>query len=174
MSRNPTTASAHVPPVLVMGLGNVLLGDDGVGPDLLRRVSEKYAGVPEVECVDGGTQGLALLGYLADRSALILLDALAGGKSPGEITVLNRSEILSPGARRATTAHEGNAGDLLAVAQFLGDLPEQVFLVGVEPECLRTELGLSSCVAAAVPAACVCACELIDQATAELFSKTCA
>ncbi len=154
-------------PVLVLGLGNVLLGDDGIGPALVERIREAYEDVCEVECVDGGTQGFALLGYLAERTTVILLDAFASGKPPGEVTVLNKSAIVSPGARKATTAHEGNAGELLAVAHLLGELPEQVFLVGVEPERVRTELGLSASVTAALPAACACACELIEQAICE-------
>ena len=160
------------PPVLVLGLGNILLGDDGVGPALLKRVRDKYDTVPEVECIDGGTQGMALIGYLAERSTLVLLDALSTGKAPGEVTVLGKDEILTLGSSRATTAHEGNAGELLTVAHLLGELPEHVFLIGVEPERLRTELGLSASVAAALPAASACACQIIDCATAELLAKS--
>jgi len=151
------------PPVLVLGLGNVLLGDDGIGPELLRLVRDKFIQVPQVECIDGGTQGLALLGYLAGRTTLVLLDAFAAGKPPGEVTILNKSEITAANARHATTAHEGNASELLAVAQLLGELPDQVILVGIEPENVRTQLGLSPKVAAALPAAFACACEIIDQ-----------
>jgi hydrogenase maturation protease len=160
--------SAPPPPVLVLGVGNMLLGDDGVGPALLRRVSERYGRVRDVECVDGGTQGLALLGYLAERTTLVVLDAYSSGTAPGEVTVLNKSELLSASARRASTAHEGNVGELLAVAHLVGELPEQVFLVGVEPERVRTELGLSANVEAALPAACACACQIIEQAMREL------
>src|SRR5271166_968175 len=142
-----------VPPVLVLGLGNVLLGDDGFGPRLVREVGELYAGFPAVECIDGGTQGLALLGYLNGREALIILDALADGKTPGAVTVLERSEVLDFEVTRSTTAHEGNAGELLAAAQLLDELPDRVFLVGVEPERVRTELDLSECVARAFPVA---------------------
>lgn len=150
----------------------MLLGDDGVGPALLSKVGERYSRVQDVECVDGGTQGLALLGYLAERTTLVLLDAYSSGKAPGEVTVLNKSELLAPGAQRATTAHEGNAGELLAVAQLVGELPEQVFLVGVEPERVRTELGLSPSVKAALPAAGACACQIIEQALRELVGPS--
>ena len=160
--------SAPPPPVLVLGVGNMLLGDDGVGPALLKKVGERYTRVREVECVDGGTQGLALLGYLADRTTLVVLDAYASGKAPGEVTVLNRSEVIASRARQATTAHEGNVGELLAVAQLVGELPEQVFLIGVEPERVRTELGLSAKVEAALPAAYACSCGIIEQAISEL------
>jgi hydrogenase maturation protease len=73
--------------VLVLGVGNVLLGDDGLGPVLVRQVQGMYRGVAEVECLDGGTQGLALLGYLAGREVLVVLDAFSAGKTPGEVSV---------------------------------------------------------------------------------------
>lgn len=160
-----------VPPVLVLGLGNVLLGDDGVGPTLVREVCGLYAGVPAVECIDGGTQGLALLGYLSGREAVIILDAFAGGKTPGVVTVLEGLEVLDCGVTRSTTAHEGNAGELLAAAQLLNELPERVFLVGVEPERVRTELGLSECVAGALPAALVRTCGVVERVLTELKAE---
>ncbi len=164
--------SAPPAPVLVLGVGNVLLGDDGVGPALLRMVGQRYAPVLDVECVDGGTQGLALLGYLAQRTTLVLLDAYSSGKASGEVTILNKSELLAASARRASTSHEGNVGELLAVAQLVGELPEQVFLVGIEPERVRTGLGLSSSVEAALPAAYARACEIIGQAVSELVDSS--
>jgi hydrogenase maturation protease len=167
-------ASGHdqsVPPVLVLGLGNVLLGDDGVGPALLRKVCGLYTGVSDVECIDGGTQGLALLGYLSGREAVIVLDAFAAGKNSGAVTVLEGLEVLNCGVTRSTTAHEGNAGELLAAAQLLNELPGRVFLVGIEPENVRTEFGLSESVTRALPGAMVRACGLVEQVLAELKAE---
>jgi len=155
-------------PVLVLGLGNILLGDDGVGPTLLSQVSEVFSENVEVECMDGGTQGLALLGHISGRKALVLLDAFSEGRTPGEISVLAKSDILRIRAAHGTTTHEGNAGELLAAAQLIGDLPEQLFLIGVEPERLRTEIGLSPIVTAALPMALVCASEIVERALAAI------
>jgi hydrogenase maturation protease len=160
--------NSRVPPVLVLGVGNVLLGDDGVGPALLREVQRLYADVPAVECIDGGTQGMALLGYLAGREALIILDAFAGGRNAGNVSVLEGAAVLGCGVTRSTTAHEGNASELLAAAQLLDELPERVFLVGIEPERVRTELGLSERVASALPAALVRTCGVVERVLAEL------
>jgi hydrogenase maturation protease len=158
-------------PILVLGLGNILLGDDGVGPALVEKIRLRYAGNADVECVDGGTQGLALLGRLAARHALIILDALALGRTPGDVSVLEGREIWEQRGARSTTAHEGNAGELLSAAQLLGDLPELLFLVGVQPEQVRTELGLSVAVKIAVPEAIARSCEVIDKLLRELASK---
>lgn len=162
------TSDQFVPPVLVLGLGNILLGDDGVGPALLRELRGLYAGFPAVECIDGGTQGMALLGYLGGREALIILDAFAGGRDAGAVSILEGPEVLGCRMTRSTTAHEGNAGELLAAAQLLNELPERVFLVGIEPERVRTELGISERVASALPAALVRTCGVIERVLAEL------
>ena len=107
----------------------------------------------QVEFVDGGTQGLALLGQLAGRRALIILDALTTGAVPGTIHRLTLSELRSVTPVRGASAHEGNAGELLNAAQLLGELPDRLFIVGVEPQEIRTGFGLTSLVQEALPAA---------------------
>jgi hydrogenase maturation protease len=145
--------SQSPPPILVLGLGNVLLEDDGAGPALLTLLATSHGPNHLVEFVDGGTQGLALLGYLSNRQAVLILDAVALGGKPGSVHVREDAQVLDLGSSRARTAHEGNAGELLRVAALLGDLPDHVILVGVEPKSIRTGLGLSPDVQASLPAA---------------------
>lgn len=156
-SRHPSPAS-----VLVLGLGNPLLSDDGVGLVILESLRRQYGDKDgRVEFLDGGTQGLNLLACLGGRQALIILDALQLGKEPGAVSVLGARQIQELGTRRAATAHEGNAGELLAAAAILGELPDHVFVVGVEPQRLSTGIGLSGPVQAAVPEAAARARQLI-------------
>jgi len=139
-------------PVLVLGLGNPLLADDGVGLELLRRLGAEPFWPPDaVELLDGGTQGIALLPHLEGRRALLVLDAVALGASPGTVHVLPGARV--PAAPRGLGAHEGNAAELLAAATLTGDLPETVAVVGVEPAVIRTHEGLSPAVEAALPGA---------------------
>jgi len=155
--------------VLVLGLGNELLGDDGFGPVLIREIAWKYCeSASEVECLDGGTQGLALLGRICRRKALIILDALMAGQAPGTVSVFAGEGILQRSSHCSTTAHEGNAGELLAAARLLQELPEQIFLVGMEPETVRTHLGLTKAVEDALPTALERACQLIESVRREL------
>lgn len=140
-----------VAPVLVLGLGNLLLRDDGVGLALLEALRERVGDDPRVEMVDGGTQGIALVGLLAGRRAALLLDAVARGEAPGTVHVVDDVEESMP--PRASTAHEGNAGDLLRVADLIGDRPGTVAVVGIEPAVVRTGTGLSRAVREALPAA---------------------
>jgi len=136
-------------PVLVLALGNLLLEDDGLGPVLLEELRGALAGDDRVELVDGGTQGLALLGLLEGREAVLLLDAVALGDLAG--TVHECAEPLALACRRGVTAHEGNAGELLSAADLCGLLPPVVHLLGVEPARTRTGVGLSAEVRGVLP-----------------------
>jgi len=156
-SRHPSPAS-----ILVLGLGNPLLRDDGVGPAILESLRRQFGDEDaRLEFLDGGTQGLNLLGCLSGRRTLIILDALQLGQEPGAVSVLDARQVQELGARRSTTAHEGNAGELLAAAALLSELPDQVFVVGVEPLRLTTGIGLSEPVRAALSQAAARARQLI-------------
>ncbi len=148
-------------PVLVLGLGNLLLQDDGVGLRLLEAVSAREWDPAAVEFVDGGTQGLALLGYMAGRKLTLVLDAVGLGAAPGTVHQLRGAEIERLRAHRSTTAHEGNALELLATARLLGDEPEELVIVGIEPEQVRTGVGLSDAVSAQLATAAAMAVEVI-------------
>ncbi len=140
-------------PVLVLGLGNLLLSDDAAGLHLLAALAAERGASDAVELVDGGTQGLALLHYLSGRRAVLVLDAVGLGAVPGSIHVLRGSAIDGLRVQRATTAHEGNALELLATARLLGDVAAEIVVLGVEPANIGTGIGLSPQVEAAMPAA---------------------
>jgi hydrogenase maturation protease len=147
--------------VLVLGLGNMLMRDDGVGLTMLEELRERVPDGEDLEFMDGGTQGLALLGRIAGRDALLVLDAIALGAEPG--TVHRIDDPFSAAPPRATSAHEANAGELLRAAVLLGDLPLRVVLVGVEPADTKLAMGLTAPVAAAVPAAVTLATEVLTR-----------
>jgi hydrogenase maturation protease len=135
-------------PILVLGLGNTLLSDDGVGPALLDQLSssaQRWEG--QVEFMDGGTQGLALLGRL------IIVDAVKTGAPPGTVHRMTLGELRGANPGRRGSAHEGNAGELLAAAQLVDELPDRLFVVGVEPKKIATGYGLSAPVKRALPEA---------------------
>jgi hydrogenase maturation protease len=133
-------------------VGNLLLQDDGVGLRLLEALSGRRLG-DDVELVDGGTQGLALLGYLAGRQCAVILDAVALGDRPGKVHILRATGIERLQAHRSSTSHESNALELLALARLVGDAPRQIVIIGIEPESIQTGIGLSARVAAALPEA---------------------
>lgn len=155
MSGFPEIPHKTVPaPILVLGLGNTLLSDDGVGPALVERLADRECSwKKQVDFVDGGTQGLALLGHLSGRRAVIILDAVKMGAPAGTVHRLTLPELRHVSSGRAGSGHESNAGELLAAAELLNELPGWLFVVGVEPEKIATGVGLSVAVEKALPAA---------------------
>jgi len=124
---------------LVLGIGNALLGDEGVGVHAIRRLQDAGLGA-EVELVDGGTGGFQLLGYFCDHSWLILIDASADGRPPG--TVSRIQPRFASDFPRTLSAHDIGLKDLLESAALLGTLP-QIFLITVsiaDNQPLRLEL----------------------------------
>ena len=145
------SAPGETAPVLLLGLGNPLMADDGAGQELLSRLTPEASGWgPQVEFVDGGTQGLALMGVLEGRKAVVFLDAIQLGDKPGAVHVLNGEELMGMGARPAMTAHEGSAPQILAALELLGEAPKEIRMIGIEPERVGLGIGLSSAVRASL------------------------
>jgi hydrogenase maturation protease len=144
-------------PVLVLGVGNVLLRDDGVGvrvmEELRRLAADDPAAVPDgTRFVDGGTLGLGLLGEVRGAASLLLLDAVDLGQEAGTLSALRGEAIAAAGGPGAGAA-PGSVGELLATARLMGWLPDPVVLLGVQAGDTEIGMGLSPRVEAAVPAA---------------------
>jgi hydrogenase maturation protease len=133
---------------LVLGIGNVLMGDEGVGVEVIRRLQGLV--LPEgVECLDGGTGSFTLLGPMGSARRIVLVDAAADGGAPGAVRRL--TPRFSRDYPRTLTAHDIGLKDLLDAFHLLGDPPEVVlFAVSVRPPA-EPSLELSGPVAAAVP-----------------------
>jgi len=164
-----SAASHYTAPILVLGLGNVGSGDDGLGPVLLKELATRYRYAGGfVEFVDGGTKGLGLLNSIAGRQALVVLDAVSSGVRPGTVSVLTGSDVLRYAHCHPTSVYEGNAGELLATAAFLGDLPDHCYIVGVQPASLDATPRLSKDVKKAIQPALTQAQTVVDQLLVEL------
>jgi hydrogenase maturation protease len=139
--------------VAIIGIGNVLTGDDAVGPHVVRVLEATHAFPPGVQVVDAGTPGYDLTGFLADLDAALLVDSVKAKGAPGELRVYGKAELLSRRPVLATSPHEPGVREALLTAEFAGVAPTVVRLVGVIPEATETGIGLSPAVRAAVPAA---------------------
>lgn len=145
--------------LLILGLGNPLCGDDGLGPVAVARLAKRYAPGPGVEIVDGGTLGLALLSELEGARKVILVDAVRTGDPPGSPVRVEGEEIEQV-ARHRLSPHQIGVADLLQAARVTGCLPDRLVLLGVVPETIELGLGCSPAVEAALP-------DLIRRITAE-------
>jgi hydrogenase maturation protease len=133
---------------LILGVGNMLMGDEGVGVAAIRRLEAN--GLAELaELVDGGTGGFHLLGLFRHRQHLILIDAAADGRPPGTVNLI-RPRFASD-FPPSLTAHDIGLKDLLESAVLLGDLPEVDLITISIGDVGSLSLELSPAVAAALP-----------------------
>ena len=136
--------------VLVLGIGNLLMGDEGVGVAVVRDL-ERRPLPAAVTVVDGGTGGFHLLSYLTDYNPVVMIDATMDGQPPGTVSLLEPR--YASDFPRSLTAHDIGLRDLVASAAMLGKLPK-VYLITVSIDDMQPmETTLSAAVAAAVPAA---------------------
>ena len=137
---------------LVLGLGNILLGDEGVGVRVVERLLEQYEFPEGVRVMDGGTLGLDLLPYVEGASRLLVLDAVQARKPPGTLVRMEGDEIPVFLDASKVSPHQEGLQDLLAVAVLKGYLPDEVVFWGAQIEALGVGLDLSEPVAAQVDA----------------------
>jgi hydrogenase maturation protease len=140
-------------PFAVLGMGNVLLGDDGLGPEVVGYILAHYRLPDTVDCEDIGTPGLDLTPYLSGRRGVILVDTVAAEKPPGSVRIYRREEIASALVTNRLSPHDPGLAECIATLELADDAPGQLFVVGVVPEACATGIGLSSSVQAAVPEA---------------------
>jgi hydrogenase maturation protease len=136
--------------VAVLGLGNVLMRDDALGPYVVRRLEARYAFPDDVTLQDLGTPGLDLHPFITGQEALIIVDTVKSDGPAGEIRTYRRDEILRhpPGPR--VSPHDPGIKEALLSLEFAATGPSEVLLVGVIPGPVEAGVGLSPAVRAAV------------------------
>jgi len=149
------TLNADNKATLVLGLGNVLLGDEGFGVHVVRWL--KMCELPhDVRVVEGGVGGFNLLGYLEGVKRLIIVDVMMLESPPGQLLVLKPGTRLDEPGKRLMSFHQIGVLELLKMWSLIGDEPE-VYLLVARPECLEWSTELSP----ALQSACAEAVEII-------------
>ena len=150
------------PSTLVLGIGNTLLSDEGVGVHAMHRLTEQCRDLGAVEFLDGGTLSFTLANPIADNPNLIVIDAANFNAEPGTVRVFldgAMDEFLNAAGKRSV--HEVGLIDLLSIASLTGTLPERRALIGVQPLELGWGEQPSAAVAAAIPRVCEIARQLL-------------
>jgi len=129
-------------PLLVLGLGNVLLEDDGAGAAAVSLLLDRYEIPDGARVLDGGTLGLSLLPYLESADAVILVDAVRADAAPGTILRLEGDDV-APAVATRLSVHQIGVVDLLDGARWLGRLPKTLVLVGIVPQSMELGVRLS-------------------------------
>ncbi len=136
-------------PVLVLGIGNILLRDEGVGVRVIEQMQKMHL-PDDVELVDGGTAGADLLDVLAERRKIIVIDAVQADCEPGTVLRFTADDLVRPDGV-GMSLHELGLGEALTMTRQLGCAPEDVVVFGIKPKDIRWGLELSEEVAASVP-----------------------
>jgi hydrogenase maturation protease len=148
------TDSSRTRKVLVMGVGNTLLQDDGIGIHVTETLKASHDPQADYEIIDGGTIGLSLLPEIEDADAVIVIDAAEIGESPGTMRIFHNQEIDKQLSGKKKTVHEVALSDLFSAAAIRGRCPARRALIAIQPA--STDLGLkpTPAVQAAIPGAC--------------------
>jgi hydrogenase maturation protease len=137
--------------VVVLGVGNLLMGDEGAGVRLIERLEAAGSLPAGVTAIDGGTSTHELYGDLEDLALLVIVDAVASGGPPGSLVRLEGERIPQAFSNKLSP-HQHGINDLLATLRLVDRAPRRVVLLGITPAHIALGLELSPAVEAAMPA----------------------
>jgi hydrogenase maturation protease len=147
----------------ILGIGNVLMGDDALGPFAIKLLEAAWEPMEGLQLVDAGTPGLDLTAYLAGHDAVVVIDVVKAPGAPGEVRLYGKTELVERPPILALSPHEPGLREAILNADFLGVAPRSIRLVGVIPERVDYGLGLSDPVRAALP-------EVLERVRAEVLA----
>ncbi|MGE5235375.1 MAG: hydrogenase maturation protease [Acidobacteriota bacterium] len=138
--------------VAVLGLGNVLMGDDALGPFVVQLLQAHYDFPPGVSVIDAGTPGLDLTPFILGTRALVVVDTVKADGPPGTLRLYRKDELLATPPAPRLSPHDPGLKETLLLLDFRGDGPSDVLLVGVVPGVVDTRLGLGPELRSVLPA----------------------
>ena len=127
------------PTITVLGLGNILMTDEGVGVHVVKEFEQQYEVPPYVEIIDGGAAGLDLIPFIEGREKVLMVDAVNFDREPGYIDILENDAIPVRLTQKASMHHLGLM-DVLCIVRMSGNMPHEMCIIGIQPKSL--ELGL--------------------------------
>jgi hydrogenase maturation protease len=139
---------------LILGLGNILWADEGFGVRAVEALHAAFEFPSHVRVMDGGTQGIFLIPWVRIANRLLILDAIDYGLEPGSLRVIRNDDVPRFMGARKMSMHQAGFQEVLMTAKLSGDFPEEIALIGVQPELLDDYGGsLRPCVKARIPEA---------------------
>ena len=123
-------------PIVVLGLGNLLMGDEGVGVVLVQEFMQAAADYPSVDFVDAGTGGLVILHQIDGRTKAVLVDCALMGEAPGTIRRFTPDQVASIKPLSGLSMHEGDVVRIMEMARSMGQCPGEVVFLGIEPQAV--------------------------------------
>ena len=136
--------------VAIIGLGNILLRDEGIGVHVINKLRHEYEFPPLVKLIDGGTLGLDLLPFFEENDRVMIIDAVDFKKEPGTIEIIDGERI--PGFLNSKlSVHQIGLADVLFAMRLRGRAPSEMCVIGIQPESVETGIGLSEKIESCIP-----------------------
>lgn len=129
--------------LLVLGIGNYLCGDDGIGPILAERLMSQYVDDQDVDIMNGGTIGLGLLYLFENYASVLFLDAVDIGAKPGTVYKYTPDDLEHPQGGERVSVHQSDPCELLMYAKAIGSVPNNVVILGIQVDNINCSIGLS-------------------------------
>lgn len=123
--------------ICVLGIGNVLWADEGFGVRCIEALQQRFEFAPQVQLIDGGTQGLYLVQHVQAASHLLIFDAVDYGLAPGTLKLVENDDVPRFMGAKKMSLHQTGFQEVLALAQLTERYPQQVLLIGCQPEQLE-------------------------------------
>jgi len=136
--------------IVVLGVGNILLSDEGVGVRVIEKLQQDFDLPPDVEVIDGGTSGMEMLEDLSCADHIVIIDAVRSGSPPATIVKLTNEQV-PVFFRTKLSPHQIGLSDVLATLELIGEQPGGVTVIGIEPVSLETGMALSPQVQTQLP-----------------------
>ncbi len=136
--------------ILIIGVGNVLMQDEGIGVRAVEKLECQYIIPPNIKVIDGGTSGTELLNPMRGAKHLIIADAINSGKAPGTLFRMVDDDIPAFFQTKLSN-HQLGISDLLALLKLTDEMPQHISIIGMEPYKLKNKLGLSDKASQALP-----------------------
>ncbi len=128
---------------IVLGLGNPLMGDEGIGIKLIEMLQSASGDFPEADFVDAGTGGMSLLHLIAGRKKAVIIDCALMGETPGTIKQFTPDQVKTVKQLTHLSLHEVDIIKVIDLARQLDDCPEEIIFFGIEPETVSQQMELS-------------------------------
>jgi hydrogenase maturation protease len=149
---------------LVLGIGNTLLTDEGIGVHVTRYLSQQHPPLPDTDFIDGGTLSFTLAGDIETAGSLVVIDATQLNELPGSVRAFIGDEMDAfLGGQSKRSVHEVGLMDLLSIARLTGHLPDRRALIGIQPHNVDWGEFPTEAVQAAIPVAGNMAIQLIQE-----------
>jgi len=136
--------------VVVLGIGNPLMTDEGVGGFLIERLLTRSQNFPSVEFIDAGTAGMNILHLIAGRVKAVIIDCAYMGAEPGTIKRFTPGDVESVKKLAHYSLHEADLLAIIEMAKKLGQCPEEIVIFGIEPEIVAAGMELSATISAGI------------------------